>query len=261
MVYNIINWVNWQRPLYFAVTVARENMAGLDDYLSMEGMVYRISRTKALPGDMLVNVPVLDDNIFNRYMYRGLVDPNNYIPPNTKHLVTNYFIGFAQLAERYANRGDTKDALRAAQGAIEKTPSDLPKRTLLYQVLCNGKMYDAAKEFIAKEMKTPEWAKSSLPERLSIYALLERSGDREKAYSLVQAEQDKSKSDTSKTGVWQQYIVNLYTLGDFAGTLAALDKVLEINPNDQTMKETRDVVLQQIRARNGSDSSASGVKP
>jgi tetratricopeptide (TPR) repeat protein len=261
MVYNIINWVNWQRPLYFAVTVARENMAGLDEYLSMEGMVYRISQTKARPGEMMVNVPVLDNNVFNRYQYRGLTDPGNYIPPNTKHLTTNYFIGFAQLAERYANLGDKTNALRAAQGAIEKTPSDLPKRTLLYQVLVNGKMYDEAQEYIAKEMKNPEWAKSGLAERLSVFALLERAGDREQAYSLVQAEQDKSETDTSNTEVWQQYIVNLYSLGDFQGTLAALDKVLEISPNDQTLKDTRNAILQQLQAGTGGDSSAQGANP
>ncbi len=133
MVYNIINWVKWSRPLYFAVTVARENMSGLDDYLSMEGMVYRITRNKARPGEMQVNVPVLDENVFKKYKYRGLNDPGNYVPPNTTHLVTNYFIGFAQLAERYVAVGDTANAFRAVKGAIETTSNDLSRRVLLYQ--------------------------------------------------------------------------------------------------------------------------------
>ncbi|HEX2999195.1 MAG TPA: hypothetical protein VHR86_03040, partial [Armatimonadota bacterium] len=255
MVYNIINWTNWKRPLYFAVTVARENMCGLDDHLSMEGMVYRIVPTAALPGEMQVNVPVLDNNVFNRYQYRGLTDPKNYISPNTKHLVTNYFIGFAQLAERYATLGDSTNAVRAAQGAIDKTPSDPGKRALLYQVLANGKMYGIAKQYIEKEMASPEWAGTNLSDRLALYAILSKAGDREKALSMVRNEQKKSGTDSSGTDVWQQYIISLYTMGDMEGTMIALDEVLRINPNDRTMQETKAALLQQMQSRTPQDSS------
>ena len=255
MVYNIINWTKWQRPLYFAVTVARENMCGLDDHLSMEGMVYRIVPETARPGEMQVNIPVLDNNVFKRYQYRYLTDPKNYISPNTKHLVTNYFIGFAQLAERYAAVGDSVNALRAAQGAIDKTPSDLGKRTLLYQVLANGKIYAQAKQYIEKEMKSPEWTNSSLNDRLSVYAVLSRCGDHDKALALVRSEQKKSGADNTGTDVWQQYILSLYSMGDIQGTLSAVDEVLRINPNDKTMQETKSALIQQIQGRAAQDSS------
>ncbi len=255
MVYNIINWTNWKRPLYFAVTVARENMCGLDDHLSMEGMVYRIVPTVALPGEMQVNVPVLDNNVFNRYQYRGLTDPDNYISPNTKHLVTNYFIGFAQLAERYATLGDSTNAVRAAQGAIDKTPSDPGKRALLYQVLANGKIYGIAKQYIEKEMAAPEWAGVNLSDRLAMYAILSKAGDREKALSMVRTEQKKSGTDSSGTDIWQQYIISLYTMGDIEGAMVALDEVLRITPNDRTMQETKAALLQQMQSRTPQDSS------
>lgn len=255
MVYNIINWVKWTRPLYFAVTVARENMSGLDDYLSMEGMVYRITQNKARPGEMQVNVPVLDENVFKKYKYRGLNDPNNYLPPNTTHLVTNYFIGFAQLAERYVTKGDTANALRAVKGAIETTTTDLSKRVLLYQVLASGKMYAQAKEFIKKEMSSREWADATPRDRITLYAIMDRAGDRNEAHSLVDAEQKKAIGDTSGIGMWQEYVVSLYSLGDMEGTLAAIDRILEIKPGDKTMTESRAALLQQIAATGGADSS------
>jgi len=248
MVYNIINWVKWTRPLYFAVTVALENMSGLDYYLSMEGMVYRITQTKARPGEMQVNVPVLDENVFKKYKYRGLNDPNNYLPPNTTHLVTNYFIGFAQLAERYAAQGDTTNALRAVKGAIETTTTDLSRRVLLYQVLAGGKMYGQAREFITKEMASPEWADAAPKDRITLYAILDRAGDRAQAHSLVEAEQKKAAGDTGGIGIWQEYVVSLYSLGDIEGTLAAIDRILEKRPDDKTMRESREALLQQMNA-------------
>jgi tetratricopeptide (TPR) repeat protein len=258
MVYNIINWVNWKRPLYFAVTVARENMSGLDDYLSMEGMVYRIGQTRARPGEIQVNTPVLDENVFKKYKYRGLTDPNNYLPPNTIHLVTNYFIGFAQLAERYAALRDTTNALRAVRGAIERTPSDLSKRLLLYQVLVGGAMYREVKDYLNKEMEKPEWTLSDVNDRLQAYALLDKAGERQRAYTLVETEQKKASTDTSGSEIWQQYIINLYSIGDLQGTLAAIDRILQINPGDKTMQESRAAVLQQIQATMSRDSLQAG---
>ena len=43
MILKIINDINIDRPIYFAATVAPSNQIGLDEYLSMEGMTYRLS--------------------------------------------------------------------------------------------------------------------------------------------------------------------------------------------------------------------------
>ncbi|MDP2983516.1 MAG: DUF2723 domain-containing protein [Candidatus Latescibacter sp.] len=246
MVKSIIDWVNWKRPIYFAVTVARENMIGLDGHLTMEGMVYKLVQATARPGEMMVNIPVLDNNVFNKYKYRGLSDPNNYIPPNTLHLVTNYFIGFAQLAERYASIGDSANALRAAKGALSKTSNDLGKRVLLYQVLASVNLDKEIKNYIAKEMASPLFSRSGMDDRLHVYALLDRTGEREKAYALVQTEQNRATDDVSRTEVWKTYATILYSSGFYSGALACLDKILTITPNDKSVQESRDLLSKQF---------------
>ncbi len=45
MVINIVDSNKWKKPIYFAVTVAGENLMGLEPYLQMQGLVYRV-----LPG-------------------------------------------------------------------------------------------------------------------------------------------------------------------------------------------------------------------
>ena len=42
MVLRIINDNNWNRPIYFGVTVAPTSMLNLDNYLQMEGLAYRL---------------------------------------------------------------------------------------------------------------------------------------------------------------------------------------------------------------------------
>ncbi|MCK7537475.1 MAG: hypothetical protein MZV63_44220 [Marinilabiliales bacterium] len=34
---------NWERPLYYAVTVPASNYIGLEDFFLLEGMAYRVS--------------------------------------------------------------------------------------------------------------------------------------------------------------------------------------------------------------------------
>ncbi|MFA6470583.1 MAG: DUF2723 domain-containing protein [Candidatus Latescibacterota bacterium] len=257
MVKNIIDWINWTRPIYFAVTVARENMIGLDAHLSMEGMVYRVVQTTARPGEMLVNIPVLDNNVFNKYKYRGLSDPNNYIPPNTRHLVTNYFIGFAQLAERYASMGDSTNALRAAKGALTKTSNDLGKRVLLYQVLASANLNTQVKNYVKEEMAASDFPMSSFDNRLHLYALLDRVGERSRAYSFVQAEQNRMTDDFSKTEVWKTFAALLYSGGYYSGALAALDKILTIAPGDKSVIESRELLLKEFL---GSSTSRDSTK-
>lgn len=246
MVYSIINWAYGKRPIYFAVTVAQDNLVGLMDHLSMEGMVYRLVPEPSSNGELQIGVAALERNTFTRYRYRGLSDPNNYISPNTRHLVTNYFIGFGQLAERYAALGDSVNAGRAADAAIEKTPNALSERTLLYQALAHGRMFGLVKRYVEREMAAPEWKDAEQPGRLEIYVLLDQIGERPRAHSLVQAEQNKAKSDVTKTSVWEAYIVKLYEMGNLGGALAAVDSALKIAPKDQNLKASRTALIEQI---------------
>ena len=55
MVLNIVDSNRWRKPLYFAVTVSEDNFMGLDPYLQMEGLVYRIIPTP-VPQDKRMNI-------------------------------------------------------------------------------------------------------------------------------------------------------------------------------------------------------------
>ncbi len=289
MTANIIQWVNWSRPIYFAVTVADANKAGLQDYLSMEGMVYRLVKTKAQPGESLVDAEVLNENVFEKYRYHELSDPGVYKPPNTLKLVTNYFIGFAQLAERYAIRGDSENAVRATRGAIEKTPNDLGKRLLLYQILASNNMNDELKEFLDREISSEQFLNAeegTWEDRLKTAVFLKIAGENEKADSIVTKERERLQlvtfdaqylfgtklleltlydqayeyfndlivEDPDNVKLWEMLTAAMYVTGRYDEALETADKLLEMNPNDTSAQQTRDLINQLITDKIKGDS-------
>ncbi len=104
VVAHVIEQVNWTRPIYFSTYVEPARMIGLDEFMSMEGMVFRLTRQKSGTGDYYVNASTLERNINERYVYRGITDPTVYKSPETSNLLHNYFIAFVDLCENYMKR-------------------------------------------------------------------------------------------------------------------------------------------------------------
>ncbi len=97
MILEIVKANLWQRPVYFAVTVARDNFAGLDPNLRMDGLAYRVmdkpQREMALDPTILGgSLTVFEQNL------RGLNDPGIYYDDNIQKLVQNYRSAFIQQA-------------------------------------------------------------------------------------------------------------------------------------------------------------------
>jgi tetratricopeptide (TPR) repeat protein len=282
MVANIIKWVDWKRPIYFAVTVAEENKIGLEDFLPMEGMVYKLVNTKATQGQFHLNTAVLEKNMFEKYQYHELSDSTVYKPPNTLKLVTNYFIGFAQLAERYAYAGEKEKAVLAAWGAIKKTPNDLNKRFILYKIFAARDFNEELKPFLDWELASPEFfsdRNGTQDDRLSIYSLVNIVGEKARSDSLVQAEMQRSKLDSfekqyvfgtkllqysldeqaiaffkklvaenpNNTELLEAMIASLYTTGRYEEALEAVDKILQIKPDDTKYQKTKELLMKLIQ--------------
>ena len=123
MVLRIINDNNWNRPIYFGVTVAPTSMLNLDNYLQMEGLAYRLVNNS----NEVINQNKISDNLlsfigekswFNDYdsnkynevktsisknyqrgyIFRNLANEDVYVDPQLGRLVQNYRTGFVRLS-------------------------------------------------------------------------------------------------------------------------------------------------------------------
>ena len=107
MVLKLIDWIDWERPIYFSTTVPDNNLLSLKAHLQMEGMVYRLHREAS----GLVHPERTRRNLLETYAYRGLDDPAVYRDGNTLNLLVNYLAAFLQLAEAYRIEGRIDEAL------------------------------------------------------------------------------------------------------------------------------------------------------
>lgn len=121
MILNIITANRWKRPIYFAVTVPRSNMvSGLTNYMRMDGLVMKIVPFK----NWVISPSRIEENLTQKYQYRGLNDKSVYYNDNIKNLLQNYRSGYIQLAEYYLKNGDNDkmlDLLREMDVNVDPT--------------------------------------------------------------------------------------------------------------------------------------------
>ena len=70
MVLDMLAYNNWERPIYFAITVGSDNFMGLEKYFQLEGLSYRLVPYKAVSPDGQtgeVNVDKMYDNLINKF--------------------------------------------------------------------------------------------------------------------------------------------------------------------------------------------------
>ena len=165
MILRLIKDINFKRPIYFAATVATNNQIGLEKYLMMEGMTYRLSQVENSSEIHSINYDQMKNNllessydniIYNEldyknisdlnkgiYRYRNLDDSTIYFNDNIKRLVQNYRIGFIRLAQHNVENKNYKEA----DEMIELMNSYFPPNTLTIEpgiaILISDSIYGA----------------------------------------------------------------------------------------------------------------------
>ncbi len=133
MVVQIIKDVEWERPVYIAVTVAPENRIGLEKYLEMQGLVYELMPQRTKP----VNLEMLHHNLLEVYRYRNLDDPTIHYNNNIRRLLQNLRASYLQLALDGIIKGDRELArmyLDTLQANIPEATVPVSNRELYMQI-------------------------------------------------------------------------------------------------------------------------------
>ncbi|MBN2031019.1 DUF2723 domain-containing protein [bacterium] len=118
MIIRILAATEWRRPVYFAMTVSEENKIGLNDYLRMDGLAFKVV---PYPVES-VYAERLKVNLLEKYLYRGLDNSTVYFNTNTVKLLQNYRSTFLSLVEYYLNQGQKEDAQVVLKFMSEKMP-------------------------------------------------------------------------------------------------------------------------------------------
>lgn len=107
----------WKRPLYFGAGMG-DNYQGMNDYLRLEGSVYRLVPYKYAmprqlnPGEMGFVDPDKGYNLFTKvYKWGGAERTDVYFDEKNRQMLTAYRIDAARVADELTARGRTKEAV------------------------------------------------------------------------------------------------------------------------------------------------------
>ena len=162
MVLRIIKDNNWNRPVYFAVTVSPVSMLNLEDYLTMEGLAYRLVNNKLSPIDqdkmtknllsivgnedwftdydaskISIDKLAISKDYQPGYIYRNLANKDVHVDRQVGRLIQNYRTGFTRLAISHYLDNNLQKAemvLLEMENTMPSNVISIPSKDLQYQI-------------------------------------------------------------------------------------------------------------------------------
>jgi len=243
MVAHIIKQNDWSRPIYFGVTVDPLSMIGLFEHMSMEGMVYRLTKEKAPPQKYSIDAPALESNIFEKYTYRGVNDTAVYKSPDTEKLMQNYSMAFIRLCEKYIELGEPDNAIRAAGGMMDLTIPDIDRRALLYSTFFRGGLTEECDRLVTQEIENLSLDDLNNSKLTGIWFLTFSMYEPAlRVYSLL------SERYPENIDVLKGQLTALYRLERYEDALKAADSLLKLIPGDQIIRQSRDLIRSKLES-------------
>lgn len=122
MVMEMLSTNQWKRPMYFAVTIGNDYHLGLDPYLELTGMAYRITPERSKDGKPRVNTEVMYDNMLHKFKYGNMNVPGIYIDENTMRMCRTHRMMFLELIQALHNEGKYDKCLEVLDFAEQMLP-------------------------------------------------------------------------------------------------------------------------------------------
>ncbi len=133
---------NWERPIYYAVTVSSDQYVNLDKYFQQTGLAYQIVPLETKDTNMTVNTERMYDNVMNKFKWGGVDKPGIYLDENSMRMCKSYrMVLFGRLAASLANEGEKEKALNVLDKCMQVLPPE--NVPMDYSVLTIGELYHA----------------------------------------------------------------------------------------------------------------------
>ena len=122
MIMEMLSTNKWERPMYFCATVGNDYYLGLEPYMELTGLAYRITPTRSSDGQPRVNSELMYDNMMHKFKYGNMNIPGIYIDENLMRMCRTHRMMFAQLAEQLVRENKREKALEVLDFAEEQLP-------------------------------------------------------------------------------------------------------------------------------------------
>ncbi|MFT6746279.1 MAG: hypothetical protein ACJAZ2_000618 [Glaciecola sp.] len=128
MILDLLANNDWERPIYFAITVGDDHYMNLEEYFQLEGLAYRVTPIKhqrSQTGETgWIHVNKMYDNLMNNYTWGNMEKPGVYMGEQVQRMSMNYRNNFARLAKTLVtDYGDTVRAVNILDRCMEIMPA------------------------------------------------------------------------------------------------------------------------------------------
>ncbi|MFA5329202.1 MAG: DUF2723 domain-containing protein [Prolixibacteraceae bacterium] len=126
MVLDMIANNNWERPIYFAITIGRDKYINLQDYFQLEGLAYRLVPIKTNSDGInigRVSTKQMYENVMDKFKWGNMNDPKVYIDENNGRMMMNIRSTFNRLAETLVTEGQNEKATKVLDRCVELIPN------------------------------------------------------------------------------------------------------------------------------------------
>lgn len=125
LIFDIIATNNWERPVYFAITVGDDSYLNLEDYFQLEGLAYRLVPVRTVNRDGQtgrVATDLLYNNLVKKFKWGGLDKSRFYMDENNLRMTMNLRNNFSRLAESLIEKGDKQKAIEVLDYCLKVLP-------------------------------------------------------------------------------------------------------------------------------------------
>ncbi len=127
MVLDLLANMDWNRPVYFAVTTGGDAYMGLERYFQLEGLAYRLtpilhkaSENPNLDGG--IGTDLMYENMMTKFKWGNMDTHNIYMDENNRRMTTNLRLQFNHLAEQLIAEKRNEEALNVLNKALQVMP-------------------------------------------------------------------------------------------------------------------------------------------
>ena len=72
MIMEMLSTNQWKRPMYFCATVGNDYYLGLEPWMELTGLAYRITPTRSRDGQPRVNTEQMYENMMHKFKYGNM---------------------------------------------------------------------------------------------------------------------------------------------------------------------------------------------
>ncbi|MEE4196511.1 MAG: DUF2723 domain-containing protein [Bacteroidales bacterium] len=139
MLLDLLATNNWERPIYWAMTVTSSKYFNLQKYFKLDGLTYQLVPVEAESERFYVgevDADLMYDHVMNTFKWGGIGERNLYLDENNIRMFSNMRSNFGRLAEKLIGEGKKDSSLMVLDRCMELFPEDvIPFNNTLLSVI------------------------------------------------------------------------------------------------------------------------------